>query len=409
MTDRATAVVVMAKEPIAGTVKTRLAGVLSGEQSAELYTAFLLDKIEQVKSVAGVTAYLAYSGARSAFADLMDIELIEQRGNDLGERLANVATDLASHHGVLLVDSDTPNLPTSALAEAVAALGTTDVVIGPAWDGGYYLVGMRRPSPDLFAGVSWSTGRVVAQTLRNTRKMSSTVHFLPSWYDVDTPADLSRLARDLANSSSAAPGYPRRTAAFLSRLGDISPEPPRNDLWRTLSSRRVYQNMWTKVDEAVVELPNGHVTLYGVVTCPECVGVVPMLRDGRVLLIRQFRYVAGREMWEIPTGGVAEGESLEEAAQRELAEETSHRAERLEHLSTFHTSKSVMDEVAHIYAGIGLTPEDARPDDTESIEVRAFELTDALNMVATGEIVDSMSVIGLLMTARVMAATESPT
>lgn len=414
MTAPTPALVVMAKEPVAGSVKTRLGAMLSADQSLDLYRAFLLDKVDQVVGVAGVTPYLAYTppGARPAFEQLVGgrIALLEQRGGDLGERLRHVADDLGSRHaGVLLVDSDTPNLPSGALVEAVDALGASDVVIGPAWDGGYYLLGMRRPDPELFGGIAWSTGRVLAQTIENVRRRGSTLHFLPSWYDVDRPPDLQRLARDLAAAPPALAGYPRRTAEVVRRLVPAPAEPLRNEQWQTVASRRVYQNPWTRVDESIVRLPDGHVTLYGVVTCPECVGIVPFFPDGCVALVRQFRYVARRETWEIPTGGVADGESLTEAAQRELSEECGYRAGRLVHLSSFHTSKSVMDETAHIYAGLDLEPSSADRDETESIEVRRFPFEDTLDMVSRGEIVDSMSVVGLLLAARASLNDSEPT
>src|SRR5918997_236563 len=99
--------------------------------------------------------------------------------------------------------------------------------------------------------------------------------------------------------------------------------------WKTLSTRPVYENKWMRLREDLAELPDGRTTIYGVVTFGDCVGVVPLLADDRVLLVRQWRYVQGDARWEIPTGGVAEGESLEAAAQRELAEEAGHEARRL--------------------------------------------------------------------------------
>src|SRR3954471_13794184 len=99
--------------------------------------------------------------------------------------------------------------------------------------------------------------------------------------------------------------------------------------WKTLSSRPVYANKWTQLREDVAELPDGRTTIYGVVTFGECVGVVPLLADDRVVLVRQWRYVQRDARWEIPTGGVHDGESVEAAAQRELAEEAGYRATRL--------------------------------------------------------------------------------
>jgi len=94
--------------------------------------------------------------------------------------------------------------------------------------------------------------------------------------------------------------------------------------WKTLSTKLIYQNKWISLHEDLVELPNGRTTIYGVVTSGPCVGVLPFLDPDTVLLIQQYRYVARRATWEMPTGGVHAGEAIEAAAQRELAEEVGH-------------------------------------------------------------------------------------
>ena len=170
--------------------------------------------------------------------------------------------------------------------------------------------------------------------------------------------------------------------------------------WRRLSSRPVYANKWISVREDVVELPDGRTTIYGVVTCAQCVGLLPFLDRETVLLVRQYRYIAGRPTWEMPTGGVHAGETLEQAAQRELAEEIGHQARDLVHLCTYHTSKSVVDETAHLFLAEGLTPAVIAPDDTEFIEVREFPFETVLAMVLHGEILDSMTIIAVLLAAR---------
>lgn len=96
-----------------------------------------------------------------------------------------------------------------------------------------------------------------------------------------------------------------------------------------------------------MELPSGRTTVYGVVSTGSCVGVLPFLDPDTVVLVRQYRYVAGRHTWEMPTGGVAPGGPIEDAAQRELGEESGYRAGRSEPVCVYHTSKSVMDETAH--------------------------------------------------------------
>jgi 8-oxo-dGTP pyrophosphatase MutT (NUDIX family) len=172
--------------------------------------------------------------------------------------------------------------------------------------------------------------------------------------------------------------------------------------WKALTTKPIYRSPWLSLREDVVEMPNGETTLYGVVTCGNCVGVLPFLDRSTVLLVQQYRYVAGRVTWEMPTGGVHGNEALEGAARRELIEETGYRADRLSYLCAYHTSKSVIDETAHLFMAKGLTRLDRRAegDATEFIEVRAFPFERLLEMVLSGEITDSMTIIATLRVAR---------
>lgn len=171
--------------------------------------------------------------------------------------------------------------------------------------------------------------------------------------------------------------------------------------WRTLSSRPIYSNRWLSLREDQVALPDGGTSVYGVVTCGNCVGVLPVIDPKTVLLIKQYRYVAKRVTWEMPTGGVHTGESIEAAAQRELAEEIGYRAGRLKWVSSYHTSKSVMDETAHLFIGEDLTEVKLDSDETEFIEVQPFPFEKVVQMVLASEILDSMTVIAVLHAARV--------
>jgi ADP-ribose pyrophosphatase len=171
--------------------------------------------------------------------------------------------------------------------------------------------------------------------------------------------------------------------------------------WKTLSTKTVYENPWMKLREDTAQLPDGQTTIYGVVIFGDCVGVLPFVDADHVLLVRQYRYVQGEaHRWEMPTGGVKNGETLEQAAQRELAEEAGYHAGRLVHVSSYYTSKCICDETAHLYIGENLTVAQASPDDTEFLQRRVFPFDEALRMALVGEIMDSMSVIGLLLAAR---------
>jgi ADP-ribose pyrophosphatase len=171
--------------------------------------------------------------------------------------------------------------------------------------------------------------------------------------------------------------------------------------WRKVDSRTVWQTPFLSVREDTVALPEGGTTPYGVIECGHCVGVLPFLDPQHVVMIRQYRYIPQRFTWEMPTGGVHAGESVEAAAQRELAEESGYRAAQLRPVSTYHTSKSSIDETAHLFVGTGLTPDDeAEPDATERIERRVLPFDDVLARVLGGEITDSMTVIAVLLADR---------
>lgn len=171
--------------------------------------------------------------------------------------------------------------------------------------------------------------------------------------------------------------------------------------WKTLSSRLVYENPWTVVREDIAEMPNGTTTVYGVVQCSQCVGILPFIDDRHVVMVRQYRYVFGENnRWEMPTGGVKAGEALLEAAQRELREEVGYEAGELDFLSTYYPSKSVVQEIAHLYCGRNLTQVQALPDETEFLEIETFPFERVLQMVLESEIRDSMTVVAVLHAAR---------
>jgi ADP-ribose pyrophosphatase len=170
--------------------------------------------------------------------------------------------------------------------------------------------------------------------------------------------------------------------------------------WRTLSTRQVYTNPWIRVREDVAELPDGRTTIYGVIELPPAIGVLPFLDERTVVLVGQYRYVARGFYWEMPTGGMKAGESEHAAAQRELAEEAGYEAARLVKLCTIYTSKSVLDEVAHLYVAEELRSAARVGDKTEFIEVRAFPLDEVVRMVERSEIVDAMTVAAVLHAAR---------
>jgi ADP-ribose pyrophosphatase len=170
--------------------------------------------------------------------------------------------------------------------------------------------------------------------------------------------------------------------------------------WRTLTSRPIYSNPWMRIREDVAEMPDGRTTIYGVVECKPAVGVLPFLDERTVVLVGQYRYVARDFYWEMPTGGIRDGEAREAAAQRELGEEAGYAADRLTPICSFISSKSVVDETCHLYRADGLRAVPRDSDPTEFIEVRAFPFDDVVAMVERSEIRDAMTVIAVLHAAR---------
>jgi uncharacterized protein len=220
----------MAKASIAGAVKTRLVPPLTYAEAAELNTRCLADIAANIVAAAAavpIQAYVAYhpAGCESFFDDLLPdgFKLLRPREATIGRSLLHAARDLfcSGYGSVCLVNADSPTLPTEYLVEAVRRLQQPGdrVVLGPAVDGGYYLIGLKRFHARLFEEVDWSTERVYRQTLDRAEEIGLAVASLPQWYDVDDEATLVLLCRELMPSVGVASGYPAaRTAEFLQRL-----------------------------------------------------------------------------------------------------------------------------------------------------------------------------------------------
>jgi ADP-ribose pyrophosphatase len=170
--------------------------------------------------------------------------------------------------------------------------------------------------------------------------------------------------------------------------------------WRTLGREYVYQNPWCafRVDEA--ELPSGLRIEYGVLESGGFAAVVPVTNRGDVVLVRQWRQPLGAFTLELPSGGVDAGEKPEQAARRELFEETGYRAEGLEHLASVHTSTGRSTEVCHLFRCVAVRDERGpRPEPTEFIQVVELSCGEAMEKVRGGGITDAATVLGLLWSA----------
>jgi hypothetical protein len=226
----ADALVVMAKSPVPGLVKTRLVPALSEVEAATLYTNFIADTFNSIVTLADVHFFLALARNDSQpslnFHLPGSVKVIEQSGDTLGFRLLNVFKSLFNegYARVAVIGSDSPDLPIEFIREAFTKLSaqSTKVVLGPSEDGGYYLIALSRVDERPFAeSIKWSTPSVLADTVE---LLGDDAIFLKPWYDIDEPKDILRLARTGRAKKSLdyilETGILDRCREFASRMGE---------------------------------------------------------------------------------------------------------------------------------------------------------------------------------------------
>ena len=219
------ALVVMAKAPREGEVKTRLLGAINPEEARRLYVAFLSDTFalmeEVVEERENLTVALCYTpeGEEEAFEEVEreGSLMIPQRGADLGERLTSCFADLFAlgFESVVVIGADSPTLPGEYILDAFECFETDDdVVVGPAEDGGYYLIGLRKLYRRIFEDIPWGEAGVLDTTIERAKEAELDLVLLSELYDVDTPEDFERLKHDLEENKGAA----KFTRRFLKEL-----------------------------------------------------------------------------------------------------------------------------------------------------------------------------------------------
>ena len=233
-----TAVGIICKTPQRGVSKTRLHAVVGPEASAELAACFLRDVASTIGSLAPSLAAHGYAiyapeGSETELRRHVpsDFEFICRRDATLGVVLLGATDDLLSrgHDCAVLVNADSPTLPAARLEQTIALLRRPGdrVVLGPATDGGYYLIGLKHAHAPLFAEIAWSTPRVLAATIDRAGGMGLPVELLDAWYDVDEPASLDVLLDELADAVTppacgGKPGGPAAaTRAFVARHPEL--------------------------------------------------------------------------------------------------------------------------------------------------------------------------------------------
>jgi len=221
------AIIIMAKVPLAGTVKTRLQPFLPPEKCAELAAAFLQDAERKAKSVCENTI-LSYAPAdqRNVLENILRYEniIVEQTGATLGERMSNAFEFAFAHDSdaVVMIGTDSPTFSADFIEQAFESLETNaDLVLGKAKDGGFYLIGLRRKNrSELFENVAWSSAAVFAQTIANAARLGLRWREIPAWYDVDTPDDFLFLRDEMLNDAQSQKSAPA-THQWLRRNANL--------------------------------------------------------------------------------------------------------------------------------------------------------------------------------------------
>lgn len=219
------ALAIFAKSPVRGQVKTRLCPPLTAAAATELYRAFLLDTMRLISEIDGIEPGILFTPceAHDDFRALAPAPffLTPQRGDDFGARLTNGFRDLFAHgyDAVAIMDADSPTLPRAHIQTMFAQLADArcDVSVGPCDDGGYWAIGMKQLHQAVLRDISWSTERVLRQTLQRASEANLLAACAPTWYDVDTGDALARLRAELSDSPALMPCHTQQVLRRLMR------------------------------------------------------------------------------------------------------------------------------------------------------------------------------------------------
>lgn len=395
-------VLVVAKAPNSGHSKTRLVPPLSAAQAAALHEALLLDTIDACCEQAGDVRLLCASEHDASVLGMLvpGVPRVIQEGTGLGDALGLGMARHVAQGPTAMVSSDVPGIPDGAIPAAFAALADgADVVLGPAADGGYWLVAMREAHDEPFRDIPWSTPAVLAVTRDRCRQAGLRLVELEQWRDLDTPVDLELVARD-ANRIGA-----RRTRAILGELGEHVSEAPDVAL---LSSELLAGSPWRAVIRDHLRI-DGRETDYTYLAVPRAVFVAAVTDTDELLLVRQYRHPVRDWTLEVPAGSIREGESSRDAAQRELCEETGGSARDWEHLLTFYSSSAhtSLRSDAWLARGVEIVGEPVE-EEWEDLTMVRMPLADALARARRGGFTEGQTALTILLAAERLAEEESP-
>jgi len=213
---------IFVKYPEPGKVKTRLAAAIGAELAAQLYQEFILQTLKLAQQSKIAKCFVTFSPAekQQALQKLFPGPwqwFAQENSPDLGVRIHRAIQHVQQqgYSHVITIGTDSPSLPAHYLDQAAAALLHHDLVLGPATDGGYYLIGLKSALPELFTGIDWSTERVLNQTLQRAQQLQLSTHQLPVWYDVDDLATLRRFC----DEKNLPPALWQKAQPFLADTG----------------------------------------------------------------------------------------------------------------------------------------------------------------------------------------------
>ena len=395
---------VVAKAPIAGQAKTRLVPPLSAGQAAALQRALLLDTLAACRrETDDVRLLVASDEEASALAPLVPGTPIElQRGDGLADALRHGIADHSGSRAVAIISSDLPGLPARSIVSTLAALDRgADIVLGPAMDGGYWLVAMREPHDAPFRNIPWSTPAVWAVTLRRCLEAGLRVHELEPWRDLDTYADLAACRDEL--DAVLAPN----TAGVLQGLseqGVVSDEAAP----QLVQSELLAVSPWRSVLTDELRRSDGHQSAYTYLAVPRAVFVVAVTHDDDVVLVRQYRHPVRDWTLEVPAGSVEDGESALQAAKRELHEEVGGLSSAWQHLSRFYSSSAHISLRSDAFLATGVELAAPHPDEEESLATVRMPFGEALARAQAGAFVEGQTALAILLAGQLIDGDDSP-
>jgi rSAM/selenodomain-associated transferase 1 len=387
---------VVAKAPVPGRAKTRLVPPLRPGQAAKLGRALLLDTLDCCRAEVEATGLLH---ADADDADVLGalapgVRLVRQEGRGLEQALASGMERSLRDGPTALVSGDVPGIPRGSLERAFAALEEgADVVLGPAHDGGYWLIAMRSFDPAPFRAIPWSTPAVLGVTVRRCETAGLRVVLLERWWDVDTLVDLELLLERLDELPA-----PRTAAALraLAREGVLGAGVPGV---RLAGSELLSGSPWRAVVRDRLTTRGGGETEYTYLAVPRAVFVVPVTGEGEMVLVRQYRHPVRDWTLEVPAGTVDDGETPLAAAQRELAEEVGGRANGWRHLTTFYSSSAHVSLRSDAFLATGVVLETPAPDEGEEVTVVRLPVAEALARARAGGFAEGQTALSILLAA----------